>query len=327
MATKAPTPETEPMRTDALRSLSLASVLACILACTATAHAQADTPEYKSAEHVLTALESADEDLQTFTSVIRYTTIQDIGNAMTQRIGEIAFASQPSADGPPRRRFAVHFTTLQRGDRYFDDARALQTIAFDGRWLWEKLHTERQINKREIVRQGETIDPFELGDGPFPPLPIGQQKDDILARYRVELVPWNESLEADPDLDPRFPDEKRDIDLAEALTAFAEGSVQLKLVPRASDGRFSEIRLWYKPDENGRLLPRMSRTVDANSRNVSIVELMHPLTINGPAREDLLTIRADDDPENPWNVTETRLPPPASGQPAGTTRTTPRDRP
>ncbi|MFI4883280.1 MAG: hypothetical protein ACIAQU_11930 [Phycisphaerales bacterium JB064] len=329
------------MRTDALTPLTLCLLLAAgpsacaqqrdlAVAASDTAIAQPaqQSPTYNSAEQVLSALESADEDLTTFTSGIAYTTIKDLGGALTRRTGQIAYDTNESADGAQQRRFAVHFTTLLRGDRYLEDDRALQTIAFDGRWLWEKLHSERQINKREIVRLGETIDPFELGDGPFPPLPIGQQKDDILRRYQVQLVPWDQSLTPDPELDPSYPDEKREIDMAESLMEFAEGSVQLRLIPRADDGRFAEIRLWYKPDETGRLLPRMSRTVDASSNDISIVQLMHPLTINGPAREDLLTIKADDDPENPWNITETRLPPPpASRQPAGTTRTTPRDRP
>lgn len=337
------------MRTDALMPLTLCLLLtgspsACAqqrdlaVAASETAIVQPaqQTPTYNSAEQVLSALESADEDLTTFTSGIAYTTITDLGGALTRRTGQIAFDATPREDGSVTRRFAVHFTTLLRGERYLEDERAMQTIAFDGRWLWEKLHSERQINKREIVRQGETIDPFELGDGPFPPLPIGQQKDDILRRYQVQLVPWDESLTPDPELDPRYPDEKREIDMANALIEFARGSVQLRLVPRGGDARFAEIRLWYKPDDTGRLLPRMSRTVDATSRDVSIVQLMHPLTINGPAREDLLTISTDGGGlENPWSVTETRLPPPParqptsqpSSQPSGTTRTTPRDRP
>lgn len=343
-AMKAKAPESKPMRTDATRPLALSLILA-LGASTSAQQAQPaatpalvaqptqqQAPSFDSADQVLSALESADEDLRTFTSGIAYTTIKDLGGALTRRTGQIAFDATPRGEGTVARRFAVHFTTLLRGERYLEDERAMQTIAFDGRWLWEKLHSERQINKREIVREGETIDPFELGDGPFPPLPIGQQKDDILRRYQVQLVPWDESLTPDPELDPRYPDEKREIEMARALMEFAEGSVQLRLVPRADDGRFAEIRLWYKPEPAGRLLPRMSRTVDATSRDVSIVQLMHPLTINGPAREDLLTISTDaGDPQNPWNVTETRLPPPPArqpaGQPGGTTRTTPRDRP
>ncbi|MEO1278850.1 MAG: hypothetical protein AAFV77_07840 [Planctomycetota bacterium] len=263
-------------------------------------------PEFDSAEAVLTALEEDDQALRTFDSRIAYTTINDLGGAITRRTGEIAFESEAADTATPRRRFAIRFETLLRGERYLTDDRALQTIAFDGRWLWEKIHSEMQVNKREIVRQGESVDPFELGDGPFPPLPIGQQKDDILRRYDVRLVPSDDSLAPDPDLDERFEDEKREKEMAEALVKFAQGSVQLRLVPRGAEPRFAEIRLWYKPDDDGRLLPRMSRTVDAQSRDISIVQLMHPLSINGPAREDLLQVTVNEG----WSLSETRLPAP-----------------
>ena len=318
------------MRTDAIPMLTTCLMLSIApLACVQQQASAQDEesvasamsqPEYDSAEAVLTALEEADQDLRTFYSRIAYTTINDLGGAITSRTGDIAFASDPATAEAPRRRFAVRFETLLRGDRYLTGDRALQTIAFDGRWLWEKIHSEMQVNKREIVRQGESVDPFELGDGPFPPLPIGQQKDDILRRYNVRLVPWNDSLTPDPDLDERFEDEQREIDMANALMKFAEGSVQLRLVPRGSEPRFAEIRLWYKPDDDGHLLPRMSRTVDARSRDISIVQLMHPLRINGPAREDLLQVTVDEG----WSLSETRLPAP---QPGGTTRTTPQGTP
>ncbi|MGD1916965.1 MAG: outer membrane lipoprotein carrier protein LolA [Phycisphaerales bacterium] len=304
------------MRTDAIPTLAACLTLTtALLACAQQQTAAQDVrpvstampqAEFDSAEAVLTALEEADQDLRTFDSGIAYTTINDLGGAITRRTGSIAFASNPAPADTPRRRFAVRFDTLLRGERYLTDERALQTIAFDGRWLWEKIHSEMQVNKREIVRQGESVDPFELGDGPFPPLPIGQQKDDILRRYDVRLVPSDDSLAPDPDLDERFEDEKREKEMAEALVKFAQGSVQLRLVPRGAEPRFAEIRLWYKPDDDGRLLPRMSRTVDAQSRDISIVQLMHPLSINGPAREDLLQVTVDEG----WSLSETRLPAP-----------------
>ncbi|MFI4917308.1 MAG: outer membrane lipoprotein carrier protein LolA [Phycisphaerales bacterium JB060] len=268
--------------------------------------------DYETAEEVLAALEDADADLETFTSGIIYTTITDLGGALTRRTGEIAFAQKPSETGPTNRRFAVRFDTLLAGERYFEDERALQTIAFDGRYLTEMLHSEEQINRREIVAEGQQVDPFELGDGPFPPLPIGQQKEDILRRYDVRLVPATESLEPGEELDPEDPFDRTEIRMAENLMRFAEGSVQLLLVPRraSADTKFSEIRLWYKAGEDGRLLPRMSRTVDASSNDVSIVQLMHPLKVNDPPREDLLTITA---PEG-WTVNETRLRSPSGGR-------------
>jgi hypothetical protein len=326
--------ETETMRTDVQRIVLTALLLAGGPAAwahpsgpqTPVAAAQ-EAParpaqDFQNAGQVLDALEAADEGLRTFTSGIIYTTRTDLGGSLKRRTGEIAFAQEPAGDGTLKRRFAVRFTTHQVGERYLEGKAAQQAIAFDGRWLTEALAEQEQINRREIVAQGQDVDPFELGDGPFPPLPIGQRKDDILRRYDVRLVPATEGLEPDADLDPEDPLDKTEIDLARSLMGFAQGSVQLLLVPRraAADGRFAQIRLWYKPDASGRLLPRMSRTVDASSKDVSIVQLMHPLTVNGPAREDLLTITA---PEG-WTVTETPLGAPREG---GSTPGTGRERP
>jgi len=312
------------MRTDAIAMLTtlLLAAAPLVTACQSEPPSPPSAADYENAGEVLTALEDADDDLRTFTSSIAYTTIVEVGYSITRTTGEIAFAADTNQDGTPRRRFAVHFVDKWSGDRYSDGPETKQTIAFDGRWLWDVLHSQHQINKREVVPEGETIDPFELGDGPFPPLPIGQQKDDILRRYDVALVPATESLEPDPELDPEFEDERFEINLANQLVSFATGSVQLRLVPKNRDGdaRFSEIRLWYKPDEKGRLLPRMSRTVDTNSGNVSIVQLMHPLKVNAPAREELLTIDAPDG----WTVSETPMATPPS---SGTTGTTPQGRP
>ena len=43
---------------------------------------------------------------------------------------------------------------------------------FDGRWMTERNDATKQIIKREVVREGQSIDPFKLKKGPFP-LPFG----------------------------------------------------------------------------------------------------------------------------------------------------------
>jgi len=58
---------------------------------------------------------------------------------------------------------------------------------FDGRWLIEKHDKSRTYVRREIVAEGETIDPFRIG-GPFP-LPFGQRKAEILEHFTATLLP------------------------------------------------------------------------------------------------------------------------------------------
>lgn len=281
------------------------------------------SPAFQSAEEVLEALERADEGLRTFTSEVTYATIPDLGGAMTTRRGRLAFAVEPSPEGgAPRRRFGIHFESRWVGTRLIDGPEAKQTIAFDGNWLVEKNYANQTIERREIVPAGRTVDPFELGDGPFPPLPIGQKREDILARYAVRLVPVHDGLEPDPDLDPQDPDDAALLTMANRLKAFTSGCTQIVLTPRGGegDGRFSQIRLWYRPGPDGRLLPNLSRTIDTHSRNVSIVMLYHPLEINGPAAEELLSI----EPPQGWPV---RVYPLEEAATTGTTSTTPRGAP
>ncbi|MEO1007325.1 MAG: hypothetical protein AAFX79_02035 [Planctomycetota bacterium] len=292
-------------------------VSAVAIACgCASSTAQAPDPDRVVAEReplddVLRRLERAGDGLRTFSAQVRYTTIADLGGAFRQRVGTLVFEVEPRDDGAPRRRFGVEFVRVWVGDQIFDDENAQQAITFDGRWFAEKFAGQRQINRYEIVAEGEIADPFEMGTGFFPPLPIGQRADDLQRRYVIRLVSATDGLEPDPDLDPEL--DKAEYDHAAQLMRFAEGATQLLLVPRAGlgDERFAEIRLWYKSDASGRLLPRMSRTVDRRG-DVSIVELAHPLSINEPIRGELLSTAI---PEG-WAVTERRLQD-GPGEPAG----------
>lgn len=60
--------------------------------------------------------------------------------------------------------------------------------AFKGRWYSEAREKTKQIVRREIVRPGEKLNVFELGEGPFP-LPFGQKKQQIVKHFKIQLVP------------------------------------------------------------------------------------------------------------------------------------------
>jgi len=63
-----------------------------------------------------------------------------------------------------------------------------QWHVFDGQWYIEARESTKTIVKRQIVRQGEPLEVFKLGQGPFP-LPFGQKKADIVKNFEVKLVP------------------------------------------------------------------------------------------------------------------------------------------
>ncbi|HEX9816740.1 MAG TPA: hypothetical protein VGB18_07150 [Candidatus Thermoplasmatota archaeon] len=87
----------------------------------------------------------------------------------------------------PNALFFVYFNKLEEGGARKNRK---EWHLFDGRWYIEAREATKTVIKREIVGEGETLDPFELGKGPFP-LPFGQSKAEILKHFRVELVPPN----------------------------------------------------------------------------------------------------------------------------------------
>lgn len=238
------------------------------------AKAPASTPaptEFKTAEELLSALESADKGLKSLQAdMILHRTFVLEGDEQL-RWGKLYFRQiaqeNASPDAPPLRQFSVRFDASSVGGRF--DEKTEQKFIFDGVWLAELNPGEKRFSRRELVPPGESFDPLRIGEGPLP-IPIGQKKDDILTRFAVELVAPEAGIE-DGD-NPRRATEWR---------KFVAGTYQLRLIPKvtSSDDAFTEIRLWYTPaakaegGEDGRLIPRMARTIN-HAGDVTTVQLV-----------------------------------------------------
>lgn len=257
---------------------------------------------YASADELLTALERADEGLDRLRADVRHDVLDDLAGDRQVRIGELFFErvkpDQPG--GKAVRKFGVRFTKslAARAER-----NEVRIHAFDGRWYADKVVADKRISRREVVAPGDTFDPLKLGEGPLP-IPIGQKKADILARYNVELLPPEAGLSA---TEPE-------------LIKFVEGSVQLRLTPKTPGGdNYKEIRLWYRGKKleamgpgdraSDRLLPRLARTEGSTADptaggNVTLIQLAN-VDVNADAKidADVLSTAA---PEG-WEVTETPL--------------------
>ncbi|MFU8830148.1 MAG: asparagine synthase-related protein, partial [Phycisphaerales bacterium] len=141
------------------------------------------------------------------------------------------------------------------GRRGMFDAAAVQRLI-------ERNDDDKTFRRREIARAGQEVDPLRLGEGPLP-IPIGQRKADILARYRVALVDPTESLNMPGDATQE--DDVRSYREAVQNT----GAIQLKLIPHEKgDGEFDSIRLWYRKatDNPDRWVPLMARAARTNAR-------------------------------------------------------------
>jgi len=216
--------------------------------------ADAKLTSFTTADELLAALEEADKGLKTLTADLIYDRTFATAGDQQSRKGKLYFVVSGSGDnGEPKgsetssRKFAIHFDTIIIGGRTDTDPRQ---YIFDGQWLLEKYLKDKRATKRQVVPPGEKFDPLRIGEGPMP-IPIGQRRADILGRYSATLLAAGDGLDVNDEKD---------------LVEFVAGSYQLKLVPRperASEEKFTEIRLWYRADADGRILPRMAKTINA----------------------------------------------------------------
>lgn len=251
---------------------------------------QASTGEFHSADALLTALEDADKSIRTFHANLVYDKIFMLQDDRHTRFGDLYYEVEPRdpnapPDQPPLRTFAVRFQSLVLDGAKRDDK---QTWIFDGHWLVEKRFAEKQYVAREITKPGSHIDPLRLGEGPLP-IPIGQRKADILARYNVKLLPTDDGFDTTDPAQRNY-------------MANLAGATQILLTPlvqRADDDQFKSIRLWYRRNADGVLLPILARTFDRKG-DETFVQLTN-IRINQPVPQDVIDITRPA-PDQGWDV-------------------------
>jgi hypothetical protein len=134
---------------------------------------------------LLTRQETSAADLTSFTAKIAYEKEDAMLGRREIRTGEIIYRIE--AD---KKSFAVLLdqrVIIREGAADGRLEEGLYHYIFDGRWLAEVNHESKQFIKREIVPPGKSLDPLKLGEGPFP-LPVGQPKADVLARFEVSKI-------------------------------------------------------------------------------------------------------------------------------------------
>lgn len=223
----------------------------------------ADTPaqlEFNSPRELLTSLAAQDKSTTTLKGGVRYTIINALENDMQIRYGNLAIRNDDNADAGLSRRYAVRFTGLEIDDR-FDQID--EHYIFDGRWFVQRNPEEKQFNKRELVPQGETLDPMELmRDAPFW-VSLGRDQDRLFDHYEITIHAPTEGLVDNAD----FPE----------LTTLAEqphvqGTTQLKLVPKPGSGFEDDwefVRIWVNTET---LLPALYLKQDWTG-DLQVVEL------------------------------------------------------
>ena len=231
---------------------------------------------YDSPRALLQAIAEKDADISTLHGEVRFTTIQALEGDLQYRHGWLDLRT----DHETRHRdYAVRFDQLVLDDR-------LQEIderyAFDGQWFVEK------FNKRQLVPNGESLDPMELmREAPFW-VSLGRDTDRVLGSYDAELLDANDGLTNNED----FPEIAN-------LAILVEGCSQLKLTPKQGSGLeddWDNVRVWV---DSTTLLPRLYIKSEWTG-NIQIVELFEVVT-NEPIDDDVFSTESPNE-NSGWNI-------------------------
>lgn len=128
---------------------------------------------------VLQALERQGDAVKDLRAKIEWEIVDQVIKDKQAKFGELLFKR-----AKPHDMFMVKFNRTLVEDQVIDKP---EEHLFDGRWYIEKKDATKTVIKREIVRPGEQVDPFKLGQGPFP-LPFGQKEAEILEKFQVSYV-------------------------------------------------------------------------------------------------------------------------------------------
>ncbi len=221
---------------------------------------------------LLDKLERSAADLRDFVADLSYVKWDSVLGRNETRLGELIYQVKP--DGT--RRFAILLQRLIVSGRARDRSKH---YIFDGSWLVEIDHDNKMFLKRQIVPPGRRFDPLKLGEGPFP-LPVGQPRDEVRARFDVTLL--------------KSPQDKM---LAKQLASRAVDG--LLLVPKpgsAQAGDFEQVELFYDRDT---ALPVGICLTETNGDRKTVI--LRDLRRNRGVDEAKLSIE-EPDARAGWNV-------------------------
>ncbi len=148
-------------------------------AATATATAPAASGIDPQVDQILDRLERKGDQVKDIETPIKFTKTDPVLEDKQIFEGILRFK-----EDKPNPRFFIRFDKFTQEGITRDRP---EWHVFDGEWYIEAREKTHTIVKRQIVRPGEQVNVFRIGQGPFP-LPFGQKKADILKYFDVKLV-------------------------------------------------------------------------------------------------------------------------------------------
>ena len=136
--------------------------------------------EDASVDPLLQQLDQVGKDLKQFSARLKLTEADPLSGA-TVRLGTVYFRK---SDGSAQ----IHVTFDKRIDEnHLAHAGEKIEYLLDGRWLIDRNYRTKTEIKREVLKPGQKMDLFKLGEGPFP-LPIGQDPREVRKVFNVTHV-------------------------------------------------------------------------------------------------------------------------------------------
>ena len=147
----------------------------------AAANQAAQMPPNATVDQVLDAMDARGQNLIDFSAKVKLTNSDASTGDSVINEGTVQFQKKP--DGNVRIRVA--FDKEQNGDE-IDDVD--HSYILDAGWLIERDYHKQSETRRQVLKPGEKMNLWKLGEGPFP-LPIGQKKEEVRKLFDVTLLP------------------------------------------------------------------------------------------------------------------------------------------
>jgi len=188
---------------------------------------------------VLDALDARGKSIQDFTASVKLSESDNSAGDSSSNSGTIILQRK----GPGDARIRVAFSKRQEGNEIKDyDHR----YTLDNGMLVERDYKRKQETRTQVLKPGQKLDLFKLGEGPFP-LPLGQKKEDVLKLFDVAKIA---PAAGDP-----------------------PGTVHLQLTPKKGTSfakQFLTIDIWV---DCANAMPRRIQTVDINNTSTRTTDL------------------------------------------------------
>jgi outer membrane lipoprotein-sorting protein len=131
-------------------------------------------------DQVLQRLDQVGKNLKEFSAKVRLTESGDLGDQRVH-VGSVYFQRKSADDA----RIHVVFDQRISNGKIFNEK---TEYLLDDRWLTDRNYRSHSEVRREVLRPGQKMNLFKLGEGPFP-LPIGQSPADVHHESDVASIP------------------------------------------------------------------------------------------------------------------------------------------